>query len=63
MLLVCELTGKIRARGSIWPFQVVAPRNIEHLRHCSFAAMRDDEKPMEVVRETDGRWFDGSRVR
>jgi DNA ligase D-like protein (predicted ligase) len=23
-----------------------------HLRHCSFVAMRDDEKPTEVVRET-----------
>jgi ATP-dependent DNA ligase len=24
----------------------------EHLRHCSFIAMRDDKKPAEVVRET-----------
>jgi ATP-dependent DNA ligase len=23
-----------------------------HLRHCTFAAMRDDKKPAEVVRET-----------
>ena len=25
-----------------------------HLRHCTFVAMRDDKKPAEVVRETDG---------
>jgi ATP-dependent DNA ligase len=23
-----------------------------HLRHCTFVAMRDDKKPVEVVRET-----------
>ena len=31
-----------------------------HLRHCTFVAMRDDKKPAEVVRETDGRWVDPS---
>jgi ATP-dependent DNA ligase len=34
-----------------------------HLRHCTFVAMRDDKKPAEAVRETDGRWFDPNRVR
>jgi ATP-dependent DNA ligase len=34
-----------------------------HLRHCTFVAMRDDKKPAEAVRETDGRWFDPVRVR
>ena len=28
-MLLCELTRKIRARESIWPFQFGAPRNIE----------------------------------
>ena len=23
-----------------------------HLRHCTFVAMRDDKKPVEVIRET-----------
>jgi bifunctional non-homologous end joining protein LigD len=33
-----------------------------HLRHCTFVGMRDDKKHAEVVRETDDRYLDPSRV-